>query len=233
MTAKLTRKQRELALRQTLVFEAAEEVLGERGFHGASVDEIAKRAGLSVGTLYNLFGSKESLYAALMERGVEEVRAFVAERVAEAPSGLAQLHAAIDAIFAYFGEHERAFRVYVTATHGLDWNVLPQFGERVFRHMERFVDDITALCQRAVRERSLPRLDPALLAMSLLGTINSFVTRWATDRRDDLSGYRSGAHEILTALAAGAAPSVAVPTRRVARIRRAATVPSEAHHDSR
>ncbi len=203
--AKLTRKQRELALRQTLVFEAAEAVLAERGFHGASVDEIAKRAGVSVGTLYNLFGSKESLYAALLERGVEDVRAFVRARVAGAPDGLAQLHAAVDAIFAYFGEHERAFRVYVTATHGLDWNVMPQFGERVFRHMQRFSDDIADLCRRAVRERRLPRLDPALLALSLLGTINSFVTRWATERRGRLVDYQAGAHAILTALAGGAA----------------------------
>jgi TetR/AcrR family transcriptional regulator len=198
---KTSRKQRELALRQSLVFDAAEAVLAERGLHAASVDEIAERSGLSVGTLYNLFGSKENLYAALMERGIEEVRAFVRARIEDPATGIEKLHAAIDAIFAYFTEHERAFRVYVTATHGLDWNVLPQFGERVFKRLQAFAEDVTALSRQAVREKSLPDIDPALLAMSLLGTINSFVTRWATERRGRLADYQAGAHTILSALA--------------------------------
>jgi len=202
-----SRKERELALRQEIIFDAAEAVLAERGFHRASVDEVAKRAEISVGTLYNLFGSKENLYSSLLERGIDEVRTCVRERVAPASTGIDKLHAAIDAIFAYCTEHQRAFRVYVTASHGMEWNVLPQFGERVFGRLQAFLGDITTLCRLAVREGSLPRIEPALLAMSLMGTINSFVTHWATDRRGDLAAYQQGAHAILEALS----------TRRLAR----------------
>ncbi|MBI4515459.1 MAG: TetR family transcriptional regulator [Deltaproteobacteria bacterium] len=212
--AKVSRKERELALRQALVFEAAEAVLVERGFHGASVDEIAKRAGLSVGTLYNLFGNKERLYAALMERGVEEMRQFVRARVAGAASSADKLHAAIDAMFDYFAEHERTFRVYVSATHGLQWNILPQFGERVFARMQAFSDDMTGWCRQAVRGGALPRIDPALLAMALLGTINAMVTRWVTERRGRLTQYQAGAHAILSALGDGR--SSRRPTNRAA-----------------
>ena len=49
-----SRKERELALRHAIIFEATEAVLTERGYHGASVDEIAKRAQISVGTSYGL-----------------------------------------------------------------------------------------------------------------------------------------------------------------------------------
>jgi AcrR family transcriptional regulator len=208
-----SRKQRELALRQEIIFEAAEAVLAERGLHRASVDEVAKRAEVSVGTLYNLFGNKENLYTSLLERGVEEVREAVRTRVAAAPTGIDKLHAALDAIFAYFGEHQRAFRVYVTASHGMEWNVLPQFGDRVFRSMQAFLGDITALCRLAAREGSLPRLDPALLAMALMGTVNSYVTHWATHRRGQLAAYQQGAHAILEALRRGR-------TRPLSRIRR-------------
>jgi AcrR family transcriptional regulator len=208
-----SRKQRERALRQEIIFEAAEAVLAERGFHRASVDEVAKRAEISVGTLYNLFGNKENLYTSLMERGVDEVREAVRARVVDAPKGLDKLDAALDAIFAYFAEHQRAFRVYVTASHGMEWNVLPQFGDRVFQSMQAFLGDITALCRLAVREGTLPRLDPALLAMTLMGTVNSYVTHWATHRRGDLAAYQAGAHEILHALSRGRA-------RPVSRIRR-------------
>jgi len=209
-----SRKQRELALRQEIIFEAAEAVLAERGLHRASVDEVAKRAEVSVGTLYNLFGNKENLYTSLLERGVDEVREAVRARVAAPTSGIDKLHAALDAIFAYFAEHQRAFRVYVTASHGMEWNVLPQFGDRVFRSMQAFLGDITALCRLAVREGTLPSIDPAMLAMALMGTANSYVTHWATHRRGDLAAYRQGAHDILQALSRGR-------TRTVSRIRKA------------
>jgi AcrR family transcriptional regulator len=197
-----SRKQRELALRQEIIFEAAEAVLAARGFHGASVDEIAKRAEVSVGTLYNFFGNKENLYTSLLERRMEELRGCVRAHVAPAPRGIDKLHAAVDAIFTYCAEHERAFRVYVTASHGLEWNVLPQFGQRVFECMQAFLGEVTALSRLAVRERSLPPIEPKLLAMSLLGSIDSFVTQWATERRGSLRVYQQGTHEILQALSA-------------------------------
>jgi AcrR family transcriptional regulator len=198
-----SRKQRELALRQEIIFEAAESVLAEGGFHGSSVDEIAKRAEVSVGTLYNLFGNKESLLTSLLERRIDDLRQYVRGRVAPARSGIEKLQAAIDAIFAYCTEHQRAFRVYVTASHGLEWNVLPQFGERVFQRLQAFRADMTELCALAVREGSLPRIKPALLAMSVLGTVNAFVTQWATQHQGSLAEYQEGTHAVLQALCGG------------------------------
>jgi len=199
-----SRKEREQALRQAIVFEATEAVLAERGFHGASVDEIARRAEISVGTLYNLFGSKENLFASVTERRIEEVRVAVRLRVEAAAPGLEKLHAAIDAIFDDFERHEQSFRVWVTATHGLDWNILPQFGERVFAAMRQFTEEFAGLCRRAVREGALPRLDPEMLALTLLGSVNSYVTHWVTEKKHKLSAYRQGVHALLDALAAGA-----------------------------
>src|SRR5574340_970394 len=103
-----SRKQRELALRQEIIFAAAEAVLAARGFHGASVDEIARRAEISVGTLYNLFGNKESLYASLLERRMEALSTCVREYGASAATGIDKLHCVVDAIFHYCAEHERA-----------------------------------------------------------------------------------------------------------------------------
>lgn len=198
-----SRKERELALRQAIIFDAAEAVLAERGYHGASVDEVAKRAEISVGTLYNLFGNKENLFASLIERNIDLLRQTVAARAEAAATGIDKLHAAVDGVFAYFDEHEQAFRVWVT-THGLEWNVAPAFGERVVAHTRAFKDDITALFRRAVRDGGMPRLDPEFLALSLLGTINSFTIHWVMERKGKLALYQQGAHAILDAWAAGA-----------------------------
>lgn len=53
--------------RQRLL-DAAASVFGRDGFEGARVAQIAEEAGLSVGALYNHYGSKAELLAAVVER---------------------------------------------------------------------------------------------------------------------------------------------------------------------
>jgi AcrR family transcriptional regulator len=55
-----------------LILDAAEEVFGERGV-GAPVDDIARRAGLGVGTLYRHFPTKEALCAAIITTRLERL----------------------------------------------------------------------------------------------------------------------------------------------------------------
>lgn len=63
---RLNRQQRREQTRRDLI-KAAGEVFAKRGFHAASVDEIAEQAGYSKGAVYSNFDSKEDLFVALME----------------------------------------------------------------------------------------------------------------------------------------------------------------------
>lgn len=55
------------ALTRRRLMGAAEVVFARRGFHGASVEEIAREAGATTGALYSNFASKEDLFLALFE----------------------------------------------------------------------------------------------------------------------------------------------------------------------
>lgn len=63
---------RALARRQQ-VLTAAAECFRRRGFHGASMAEIAKTAGMSAGHIYNLFENKDDVIAAIVERDRDEI----------------------------------------------------------------------------------------------------------------------------------------------------------------
>jgi TetR/AcrR family transcriptional regulator, transcriptional repressor of aconitase len=76
---RLTREQSKAQTRQRLL-SAARTVFARRGYHGASVEEIAAEAGFSTGALYSNFDGKESLFLALMDH---EVDAYCAEIAAE------------------------------------------------------------------------------------------------------------------------------------------------------
>src|ERR1044071_6962450 len=67
------------------ILEAAAEVFGERGL-GATLDAVAERAGVGVGTVYRRFPDKEALVDALFEERIGEIRA-IAHEAAEIPDG--------------------------------------------------------------------------------------------------------------------------------------------------
>lgn len=50
------------------IVEASAQVLEERGYKGATTNRIAERAGVSVGTLYQYFRSKDEIFEALIEK---------------------------------------------------------------------------------------------------------------------------------------------------------------------
>lgn len=52
--------------------EAATEVLNEKGYQGARLSDIVKRAGGSMATLYRAFGDKEGLAHALMQQSIHD-----------------------------------------------------------------------------------------------------------------------------------------------------------------
>lgn len=67
MTA-LPKRQQNRILREQRILEAALVVFSEKGFVGASMDDIAAAAGISKPTLYQYFPSKDELFTAMMSQ---------------------------------------------------------------------------------------------------------------------------------------------------------------------
>jgi AcrR family transcriptional regulator len=71
---------------RALVLEAARRVFLARGYHAATLDEIADEAGFSRGVVQSRFGNKADLFLAVVEERVTE-RAAQNARLAEGPGG--------------------------------------------------------------------------------------------------------------------------------------------------
>jgi AcrR family transcriptional regulator len=78
MPAVLTRKERQEQTREQVIAAAAR-VFARRGYHRATVEEIASEAGFTIGALYSNFSGKEELFLAIADRQTEaqvgEIRA--------------------------------------------------------------------------------------------------------------------------------------------------------------
>src|SRR5881275_2259278 len=97
--------------RRTAILDAALEVFGARGFHGASIDEIAQTGGISKALIYEHFPSKRDLHVSLLERHVQEIFMRLAAAAATSDPGEVRLRAGVDAFLRFVEERRDAFRM--------------------------------------------------------------------------------------------------------------------------
>jgi AcrR family transcriptional regulator len=97
------RSRRKGALTAERILDAAEALFAERGYEGATLRDVAAAVGIRNPSLYNHFSNKESLYAAVLERGIRPVLDLLALEVSR-PSGAAS-SSIMHAVMALLIEH--------------------------------------------------------------------------------------------------------------------------------
>ena len=101
-----------------MIARAATEVFAERGYEGASIDEIARRSGVSAPVVYDHFASKQELHRRLLERTRDELLAMWREALfVDAPADERIPHA-LDAWARYVEAHRAGTTMYYRLTHG-------------------------------------------------------------------------------------------------------------------
>lgn len=93
------------------LLRAAEHLFNERAVDEVTVEEIATTAGVAVGSVYNHFGSKAGLHAALVEQALDADRAFMDLAYLPDRSPVEQLYAAAEAYLAFYLERPEYFQM--------------------------------------------------------------------------------------------------------------------------
>ncbi len=101
------------------ILDAAEELIAAKGLHGAGLAQIAKKAGVAVGTLYNYFEDRDAMVRALFETRRATVRPKV-QAALTAGADLPfepRLRAFLRQLFGAFEEHRPYIKVVFAAEH--------------------------------------------------------------------------------------------------------------------
>ena len=147
---------------------AALEVFAEKGFAAAKLDEIARRAGVSKGTLYLYFKDKEQLFRAV-------VRDSIAPNVAAITSAISAMDAPFADVVRMFlaGFAEREARLPLGAVAKMVIGESRNFPElaRVWHDevASKAIGALAAAIERAQRRGEVRNGDPRLFAFSLMG----------------------------------------------------------------
>jgi AcrR family transcriptional regulator len=190
-------RKRVRAVRRQALLEAAEYVFAERGFTGATMAEIAARAGYSAGNLYNVFEGKEALFLEVLTSRADQVLELVRKALRhDEPLGRVidrYLEACLQLV-----EAHRGFFVMLTQTSpDFDWHTAPGAGNGGLR--ADLDQQLEGVFLRAMDRGEIPRGDPQPCVCLLQGTLNSHAARWvrANGSRDDLWGPADGLRTLL------------------------------------
>ena len=99
------------AVRKRQLVELGEELFAERGFAKASMDELARRAGVTKPVIYELFGSKEGLFRACLEGLALRLATEIAEAARAAEDPEARLRAGGLAFLRFARENRVAYEL--------------------------------------------------------------------------------------------------------------------------
>lgn len=98
-------------VRERQIVALAEALFLERGYQGASMEELARRAGVSKPVVYDLVGSKEQLFDACVARAADELERSVVDAVAGAEGIRDQVTAGGLAFFRFVAGRRRVWEV--------------------------------------------------------------------------------------------------------------------------
>jgi AcrR family transcriptional regulator len=215
-------QQHEQQVRQRIL-AAALRVFGERGFHHATMQDIVRESGLSVGAIYTYFKGKDELFVAMCDTTVEETMGALATRLPAGASIAERLGIAIgffldtiDAFTAIGGG--TSFLVHAWAEADQE----PSVREILVRRREQIVTVGRILLQEGIARGELP----AWIDVDALSTAYSaMLDGLSLVRIEEGDGYQRGDAERRAAavlellLGAAAAPRpapVPLPSERFA-----------------
>lgn len=172
------RRERERQGYRQEILNAAEQVFGRKGYHNATIEEIAQEAGFAVGTIYNFFTGKDKLYAEAILRIAENFIETFEQKVADNPEPLAAITALINFRLEHFEQHRGFFRVAFDTVHSrLDTR--RSFPDECRPIYDRYIQSLNEIFSRGIETGVFEDRDPLSLTLCLDGIINAFVGHWA------------------------------------------------------
>ncbi len=110
----LSRRERDRLLRQADILRAAEHVFALKGYHQATMQDIAKEAEYGTGTVYLYFKDKDALYFSLFEQKFKDLLFILKEETAKAADAKSKFEIFVLQKLSFFERNQDFFRIFVS-----------------------------------------------------------------------------------------------------------------------
>ena len=145
-----------------LLFESAETVFGAKGFGGATMQDVASEAGVSLKTLYATYPSKQNLYDEVMRVRAGEFVQYTREAMEPIDDPVERIRQGVIAYVEFLFEHEDWLRIHLRGR--IAWSMKPR-GKDVAAAWSEGLDDYASAIHEGQTRGVFCEGDPAELAV--------------------------------------------------------------------
>lgn len=171
-----TKRAELLQARRTQFLAAARELFSQYGYHGTSMQAIAKRAGYSKRTVYLYFQNKDELFMHVGAEGLE----LLLDRLQKIPLVDNNPQQTIERIlntYIEFSKNEKSYfrMIFNEATPEIIHNSSPETQARVAELERACMQVVVSVAERAVEQNLIPALDPWEAAGIFVGSATGII----------------------------------------------------------
>ena len=154
------------------VISAARVLFAANGFHGTRLQDVAEQAGLRHPTLLYHFGSKEGLYAAVIEDAFADWATETAGAISTGLRGFDQVVALVEAGYRFLAEHQDFARIvrHETLAGG------GRLEDAMVGFMRPFLDQAVDFLRGEIAAGRLRDHDPVELMVLCYASVTTYVT---------------------------------------------------------
>lgn len=173
------------------ILEAAAQIFSKKGFHAASMQDIAEAVHLQKGSLYHHVSSKQEILLEILDQALDLLNDQM-EAVAALPLPPDEkLRQAVTAYLTVMLEHRDLAGVLLLEHRSLD----PVYQSRHIPHRDRFENLWRSLIQEGINSGVFCCNDPVLTVRAILGTLNWTINWFRPDgplTSQEIAGQFSG-----------------------------------------
>ena len=169
------RRKREKSERRSQIMAAARSLLFDKGLAATSINQIARRAELGVGTIYFYFQSKEALFAALQVEGLELLHHRIETACKKFTDPIEQLYAAAMVYLAFSRDQLRYFDVINYFLSAPEVLLSPELKSRVDEKSRGILSAIADIIAAGVTAGALRPMDTDEAAILFWGSIHGLI----------------------------------------------------------
>lgn len=172
------RKEREFQARRAEILEQAEKIFAAKGYHNVTMAEIANASGFSIGSLYQFFSGKESLYSTMICDKLDLMYLQIRDQVKKAEGIEGKIEAIIKAHFLFVEENTDFCRLFLPGESAVFSEVMLSMRQKMINDYKQHLLFIENVLRTGTKNGYLRPLPVDALARALFGLIRTTAMDW-------------------------------------------------------
>ena len=176
---KLPRREREKLRQRREILAAALDAFSQKGFHQATMQEIAEKAEFAIGTLYKFFQNKEDLYKTIVLERCDDFEDAFRQAMEQSDDEAEKLRHYVRFRGDRFRNNLPFVRLFLAESRGISFNLKAGVDDEVRKRYYDILERLASVFASGIQNKRFRKVaDPYYLAVALDSAIDASLLLW-------------------------------------------------------